>query len=370
MTEEVDRRSYLKGGRWRLAVWQHRSFAQPRSQHHRHGQDNRYGGSIAMKSQHRLAARTILALALTALSSTGAAGASPPNLTGRAIVAIADGDMLAAAYYDQQLPPPHARVADTLSITRLPLSRATTPTAVIEASNSVTAAPFPAAVSPDGRFAFVVETLGPAAAPSTQLADLPPGRRLFSIDLAAIDRPAVRHHIDLPSRPMTVHVHPTGDLLAVTTASPGQEMVLVPVDNGHLGHPVPLSLAALGVMPDAALPSNGMAVGYAEWHPSGRYLAVTLHMRDEVAFFALTRNSALGTVSLSPWGNRVKIGGRDPYAGHFTPDGRFFITSDWGRNLRIGKTNAIFATVRGNVSLSFFLAPVPYFACILYICTV
>jgi hypothetical protein len=285
-----------------------------------------------MKSQHRIAARTILALALAALSSTGAAGASPPNITGRAIVAIADGDMLAAAYYDQQLPPPHARVADTLSITRLPLSGATTPTAVIEASNSVTAAPFPATVSPDGRFAFVVETLSPAAVPSTQLADLPPGRRLFSIDLAATDHPAVRHHIDLPSRPMTVHVHPTGDLLAVTTASPGQDIVLVPVDNGHLGRPVPLSLAALGVMPDAALPSNGTAVGYAEWHPSGHYLAVTLHMRDEVAFFALTRDSALGTVSLSPWGNRVKVGGRDPYAGHFTPDGRFFITSDWGRN--------------------------------------
>jgi hypothetical protein len=30
----------------------------------------------------------------------------------------------------------------------------------------------------------------------------------------------------------------------------------------------------------------------------------------------------------------VTVGGRDPYSGHFTPDGRFFITSDWGRNFR------------------------------------
>jgi hypothetical protein len=178
----------------------------------------------------------------------------------------------------------------------------------------------------------VVETLGQASAQATQLADLPPGRRLLSIDLTAIDRPAVRDRIDLPSRPMTVHVHPTADLLAVTTASPGQDIVLVPVDEGDFGQPVTLSLEALGVVPDAALPGNGMAVGYAEWYPTGRYLAVTLHMRDEVAFFELRRDGAFGTFSLSPWGNRVNVGGKDPYSGHFTPDGRFFITSDWGRN--------------------------------------
>lgn len=279
-----------------------------------------------MKSQNRIAELTILALALAALSSAWAAVASPPNVTGRALVAISDGDMLATAYDDRQLPPTEARVVDTLSITRLPLNGGTKPTAVIEASNSVTAAPFPADVSPDGRFAFVVETLGQASAQATQLADLPPGRRLRSIDLASIERPVVRDHIDVPSRPMTVDVHPAGELLAVTTASPGQEIVLVPVDEGDFGQPVTLSLEALGVVPDAALPGNGMAVGYAEWHPTGRSLAVTLHMRDEVAFFELRRDGALGTFSLAPWGNRANVGGRDPYSGHFTPDGRFFIT--------------------------------------------
>jgi hypothetical protein len=287
-----------------------------------------------MQSRTRIAALTILALALAALSSAWAAGASPPNVTGRAIVAVSDGDMLATAYHDQQLPPIDARVVDTLSITRLPLSGATKPTAVIEASNSVTAAPFPFDVAPDGRFAFVVETLGQASAQATQLADLPPGRRLLSIDLTTIDRPAVRDHIDMPSRLTTVDVHPAGELLAVTTASPGQEIVLVPVDNGRFGQPVTLSLEALGVVPDAALPGHGMSVGYAAWHPTGRSLAVTLHMRDEVAFFELRRDGAFGALSLSPWGNRVNVGGRDPYSGHFTPDGRFFITSDWGRNFR------------------------------------
>jgi 6-phosphogluconolactonase (cycloisomerase 2 family) len=288
-----------------------------------------------MQSQNRIAALIIMALTLAALSSAWAVGASPPNVTGRAIVAVSDGDMLATAYHDQQLPPTDARVVDTVSITRLPLSGAPKPTAVIEASNAVTAAPFPADVAPDGRFAFVVETLGQAAAQATQLADLSPGRRLLSIDLTAIDRPAVRDHLDLPSRPMTVDVHPAGELLAVTTASSGQEIVLMPVDDGRFGQPVTLALEALGVVPDAALPGHGMAAGYAEWHPTGRYLAVTLHMRDEVALFELRRDEAFGALSLSPWGNRVTVGGGDPYSGHFTPDGRFFITSDWGRNFRV-----------------------------------
>lgn len=49
-----------------------------------------------MKSQNRVAALIILAMALAALSSSWVAVASPPNVTGRAIVAISDGDMLDA----------------------------------------------------------------------------------------------------------------------------------------------------------------------------------------------------------------------------------------------------------------------------------
>jgi hypothetical protein len=89
------------------------------------------GGRMDRKNKSPFCA-AILAMALAALSSAWAAGASPPNVTGRAIVAVSDGDMLAAAYYDQQLPPTDARVVDTLSITRLPFSGATKPTAVIE----------------------------------------------------------------------------------------------------------------------------------------------------------------------------------------------------------------------------------------------
>jgi hypothetical protein len=66
------------------------------------------------------------------------------------------------------------------------------------------------------------------------------------------------------------------------------------------------------------------------WHPSGRFLAVNINSQDSVAFFEVVE--AGDGLALSPWGNVVETG-RDPMVGRFTPDGRFYITSDWGRDL-------------------------------------
>jgi sugar lactone lactonase YvrE len=39
----------------------------------------------------------------------------------------------------------------------------------------------------------------------------------------------------------------------------------------------------------------------------------------------------MGRLTLRPWGNIVEVG-PDPFVGRFTPDGRFYLTSDWGRD--------------------------------------
>ncbi|NJM88796.1 MAG: hypothetical protein HC847_18160 [Hydrococcus sp. RU_2_2] len=48
-----------------------------------------------------------------------------------------------------------------------------------------------------------------------------------------------------------------------------------------------------------------------------------------MAFFELKRER--NTFQLVPWGTPVKVG-KDPFTGQFTPDGRFYLTSNWGRN--------------------------------------
>jgi DNA-binding beta-propeller fold protein YncE len=68
---------------------------------------------------------------------------------------------------------------------------------------------------------------------------------------------------------------------------------------------------------------------HVDWHPSGRYLAVTVLGRNEVAFFAVDRTGA--TPVISPWGRPVQVG-KYPMMGRFTPDGRHFVNVNlyWG----------------------------------------
>jgi hypothetical protein len=88
-----------------------------------------------------------------------------------------------------------------------------------------------------------------------------------------------------------------------------------------------------------------------QWHPSGRYLAVNLNYRDEVAFYEVQRDHS-GSLSLVPWGTPAKVG-KDPFSGQFTPDGRFFLTSNWGRNFgkQIATLEQRLPTARGTVSV-------------------
>jgi hypothetical protein len=73
-----------------------------------------------------------------------------------------------------------------------------------------------------------------------------------------------------------------------------------------------------GISGEAAGPRGGVTASNVHWHPSGRYLAVSLHTQNRVAFFE--RMEDAGVPELCPWGAPVAVGG-DPFVGRFTPDG-------------------------------------------------
>ncbi len=246
-----------------------------------------------------------------------------PKFTGRYIAAIADDDFLASTYADGKLPTP--TVGDKLSIIGLPLDGKEN-FAQIDASNSVIGAPYALALSPDSRTAFVVETLKTIPVGATRREQLPPGNQLVAIDLSNPRRPTVRNRIEIAPKPETVHVHPNGDLVAISTQTPGKEIILIPVQNHQFGPPREFSLAKLGIQLDPKRWQNGMYVSQVQWHPSGKYLAVNLDYRDEIAFYEVRRN-AKNNLQLIPWGSPVKVG-KDPFTGQFTPDGRFYLSSN------------------------------------------
>lgn len=251
-----------------------------------------------------------------------------PRFTGRYIATLSDGDFLASTYGDGKLPAPG--VTDRLSIVNLPLNGKQEAIAQTNASNSVTGAPYALTLSPNGRTAFVVETLGAMPVGATRREQLSPGNQLVAIDLSNPDRPTVQSRMAVAPKPETVHIHPQGDLLAISTQTPDKEIILIPVQNNQLGQPLEFSLRQLGIQPDSERFQNGLYVSQVQYHPSGRYLAVNLDYRDEIAFYELQRNPQ-GKPQLIPWGQPVKVG-KDPFTGQFTPDGRFYLSSNWGRN--------------------------------------
>jgi DNA-binding beta-propeller fold protein YncE len=198
----------------------------------------------------------------------------------------------------------------------------------------VIGAPYAMALSADGQTAFVVETLGAMPVGATRREQLPPGDQLVAIDLSNPRRPSVRSQITVAPKPETVHVSPNGELLAISTQTPDQEIILIPVRAGKFGKSIKFSLQQLGIQPDPARFQQGLYVSQVQWHPSGKYLAVNLDYRDEIAFFQLQR-SPEKTLQLIPWEEPVKVG-KDPFTGQFTPDGRFFLSSNWGRNFGVG----------------------------------
>jgi DNA-binding beta-propeller fold protein YncE len=291
----------------------------------------------------------IIGFLATILISTQLSHAQLPEFTGRYIAALSDGDFLASTYVDGKLPAPG--MSDRLSILSLPLNGKQARVAQINASNSVTGAPYALALSPDGRTAFVVETLGAVPVGATRREQLPPGNQLVAIDLSDPARPTIQSQMAITPKPETVHVHLSGDLLAISTQTPGKELVLVPLQGDRIGEPVEFSLRQLGIQPDPAQFQNGLYISQVQWHPSGRYLAVNLDYRDEIAFYKV-QHSASRSLQLVPWGRPVKVG-KDPFSGQFTPDGRFYLSSNWGRNFgeQIKTLEQRLPETRGTVSV-------------------
>ena len=272
-----------------------------------------------------IASSTVLgAAAAIALSSESMAQTAAPyaDFRGAAIVTISDGDMKASAYIGGQLGAD--RQEDKLTVTRLTPDLTGLTSVSIDVSNSVAGPPTAVAVSPDGNWAFVTESFGQPPADGQTFRDLPIGDRLTAIDLSDLSAPAVTQDITVGKRPEGISVHPAGDLIALTLhPADGRQLAFVPFADGRLGEPQYVSLS--GIEPSER-------ISHVEWHPSGRFIAVTLVNSAIIRFAQVERGEAGVTVSM--WGNPV-LTSKYPFMGRFTPDGRHFLTGNlyWGSDV-------------------------------------
>ncbi len=276
-------------------------------------------------------AMTVLACgaAISASVLGGCAGkpSGPGDVAGRFIVAVCDADMAATAFSTGDLGerPMHAK--DTLTVVALPLKEPQTEFAQVEVSNSALGPPTMLDVSRDGRLAFVVESRKGATGSARSLSELPVGENLAVVDLSTPLSPKVVGTVYVGEEPTAVAVHPKDSLVAVVNRTPRQQVVMLPFnrDGQITGEPM--------AWPLFGLDDDGARATCVAWRPQGDALAVTLPERNEVMFYRFKLDDD-GSATLLPWGTPVKVG-KFPYSGAFTPDGKFFISTDlqWGQDV-------------------------------------
>lgn len=291
-----------------------------------------------------------LVLIMSSVAVGCAASITEPiaGVNARVIVAIADGDFRASTYDDQILASPDPAFRDQVLV----WSRGSDHPVAVPASNSVTSPPEVLAVSPDGRFAYVVERLGQRGPGRLRSPDLSAGGRLAAIPLDGTTSGSTVH---LGPNPEAVDLRADGRMLAFVSNSPTRSLLhLVPVEGGSLGRPITFDLADVGAGGSTTGPRGGLTATSVFWRPGDSALAVTLNTQDRVAFFRVEGTQV--APSLVRWGAPVPTG-RDPFTGRFTPDGRHFLSLDWGRDLTATSLEARLPTTPSRISVIRVAAP-------------
>lgn len=283
-----------------------------------------------------------LLAAFYALVTQGSAMAQDTPASGGILAALSDTDMVPTVYETGDLGPADPDHRDTLSVVSYDDGRFATRSLTI--SNSTNGPPGSLDLSHDGRIAFVAETFRPRAAGMTRLSELVPGTELRSVDIRPGREPTVIDRVEIGTQPQTIQLSPDGGLIVAITTDADRELSFVPVRDGRFG---PVARFGLALPPSGGL--IPLKSTWVQWHPGGRYIAVNLVDRAQVAFFEVVRDEAGSAAAVRPWGNRVQTN-KFPFVGRFSPDGRFYVTSDvqWGIDTQgfFGVREGILTTIR------------------------
>ncbi|BFM51281.1 hypothetical protein [Marinomonas sp. THO17] len=238
------------------------------------------------------------------------------------LAAISDAEMVSESYHHRQLADPRPYL-DTLSIFDLS-NPSDFSIGTITASNGMNAPASPLAVTPDGNIAFVIEMWEPRQPSDKTLGDLKRGNHVRAFDLSDPNNPKLIKAIETGFQPTGVTINASGTLAMVVGANPESHAMFIPISDTELGEP---SIVKPELIARPDLRADGIYQGL--WHPSGKVVAMLLPFRSQVSFFKVNEDDN-GKVSLTPWGT-VQTN-KFPWAGEFSANGRYLITSDvqWG----------------------------------------
>ncbi|MGF1512623.1 MAG: hypothetical protein ACFB5Z_02860 [Elainellaceae cyanobacterium] len=248
----------------------------------------------------------------------------PPSIStldfqGRALLVASDADMVATAYADAKLDRVSG-VEDALTVMPLPLDPGNPQMTTLPVSNSVMSWPQIVAVSPNGQRAYVAEVRSRPADGIQELEsidEMPAGSNVTVIDISNLSQPSIIEVVNVGRNPDHLSISPDGRFLAVNLTEPGQELLIVELqEDGSLGQRSYFPIELDGTRQDSRA---------AVWHPSGQYLAMTQDNNRRVGFYQVQTND--GAISVTPVGEPLTVGNHLSSA-RFTTDGRFLLVPD------------------------------------------
>ena len=135
----------------------------------------------------------------------------PPDFKGRYLLALSDADMVASAYIDSILGPVVGK--DELTIIPFTATKTTTSVSTLPVTNSVTGPPASIAVSPDGKYAIVIETRGPRPPnkPAALMPELAKGYVISVVDVSQPAQPRIVQVLQGGERPVSVCFNAAGN---------------------------------------------------------------------------------------------------------------------------------------------------------------
>lgn len=246
----------------------------------------------------------------------------PFDFQGKMLVSVSDADMVASAYSDGELGMTEG--ADALSIIKLDKPIQQLKAVEIGVSNSVTGPPSSVAVTPDGRYAIVIETRGslPKGKTDIKLKDLEVGKMITVIDLSNPDKPTITQKIEGVKgfkSPQSISINSSGSMAAISfspeDSSKQSPLVIYRFQNGKISSPV------VPAIPDW---TAGDQLTGAEFHPKENIIALLNSTKPSLSFVKVADEKR--DVELVRWGNTIKIE-RAPYKIVFTPDGKHVLTN-------------------------------------------
>ncbi|MCU0445733.1 MAG: hypothetical protein MUE85_12540 [Microscillaceae bacterium] len=202
----------------------------------------------------------------------------PFQFDAKGLLVLSDADMVASAYADGKLKTEQG-VDDQLSIIKWGVNLEDFNLKTLAIPNSVTNWVNGLALANDGKTAFVIDTRGSLPRSVQQVkdvfTDLPAGKTLYAIDISDLQNPNIRDKIEVGSTPLSVDVNPLNQTLLICGVEKGREIQLIEWQNGKFGKIHSFA--------------QDHKITHANWHPSGKFIGITLEKTQQVQFYQVDK---------------------------------------------------------------------------------